>query len=31
MYPNKEIAIEELEVAGKMNPGPWIKHSYNVM
>ena len=28
MYPNKEIAIEELEVAGKMNP--WIKHSYNV-
>lgn len=30
MYPNKEIAIEELEVAGKMNPCPWIKHSYNV-
>ncbi|HBF0015233.1 TPA: HDOD domain-containing protein [Clostridioides difficile] len=30
MYPNKEIAIEELEVAGKMNPGSWIKHSYNV-
>ncbi|CCL06131.1 HD domain-containing protein [Clostridioides difficile] len=30
MYPNKETAIKELEVAGKMNPGPWIKHSYNV-
>lgn len=30
MFPNKEIAICELERAGQMNPGPWIKHSYNV-
>ena len=30
MYPNKEIAIAELELAGKLNPGPWMKHSYNV-
>ena len=30
MFPSKEIAIKELEIAGKMNPGPWINHSYNV-
>ncbi|HBG5345669.1 TPA: HDOD domain-containing protein [Clostridioides difficile] len=30
MFPNKETAIEELELADKMNPGPWIRHSYNV-
>lgn len=30
MFPNKEIAIYELESAGQMNPGPWTKHSYNV-
>lgn len=23
-------AIKELELAGEMNPGPWIQHSYKV-
>ena len=30
MFPNRKTAIAELELAGKMNPGPWTKHSYNV-
>lgn len=30
MYPDKETAVYELETAGKMNPGLWIRHSYNV-
>ncbi|BDF32504.1 phosphohydrolase [Lachnospiraceae bacterium] len=30
MYPKKEIALSELEIAGKMNPGPWTDHSKNV-
>lgn len=30
MFPSREIAIDELELAGKMNPGPWVNHSYNV-
>ena len=30
MFPIKEKAIYELEIAGQMNPGPWTKHSYNV-
>ena len=30
MFPSKEIAVSELEIAGKMNPGPWIRHSYHV-
>ena len=30
MFPSKEVAISELEIAGKMNPGLWIEHSYNV-
>lgn len=30
MFPDKETAIQELEIAGQMNPGPWTKHSYNV-
>ncbi len=30
MFPSKEIAINELEIAGQMNPGLWTKHSYNV-
>ena len=30
MFPDKEVALIELEVAGKMNPGPWTKHSLNV-
>lgn len=30
MFPNKKIALYELEIAEKMNPGPWIKHVLNV-
>ena len=30
MFPSKEVAISELEIAGQMNPGLWTKHSYNV-
>lgn len=30
MYPNVEEALNELNIAGKMNPGPWVKHSENV-
>ena len=30
MFPPKEIAISELEIAGQMNPGLWTNHSYNV-
>lgn len=30
MFPTKEIAMQELEIAGHMNPGPWTKHSYHV-
>ena len=30
MLPDRKTAIAELELAGKMNPGPWTKHSYNV-
>lgn len=30
MFPNKKTAMRELEIAGKMNPGPWTEHSYNV-
>lgn len=30
MYPNREKAITELNLAGELNPGPWTKHSYNV-
>lgn len=30
MYPNREKAIKELELAGKLNPGLWTKHSLNV-
>jgi putative nucleotidyltransferase with HDIG domain len=26
----RDEAIKELELAGKMNPGPWIQHSYTV-
>ena len=29
MFPSKDTAINELEIAAKMNPGPWVKHSYN--
>ena len=30
MFPNKETAIQELELAGKLNPGKWVEHSFNV-
>lgn len=30
MYPTIEEALAELKIAGKMNPGPWVKHSENV-
>lgn len=30
MFPSKDIAIKELEIAGNMNPGPWTEHSLNV-
>lgn len=30
MYPNKETAIRELELAYELNPGPWTEHSKNV-
>lgn len=30
MFPNRESAIYELEIAGQMNPGPWTKHSCHV-
>ncbi len=30
MFPNKELAEEELKIAGQLNPGPWTEHSINV-
>jgi len=30
MFPNKEIAEEELKIAGQLNQGPWTEHSINV-
>lgn len=30
MYPSKEIALRELEMAAQLNPGRWIEHSQNV-
>ena len=30
MLPTKEEALQELDVAGRLNPGPWIHHSMNV-
>ena len=30
MYPSVEEALNELKIAEKLNPGPWIKHSENV-
>lgn len=30
MLPDKDTALKELEIAGKMNPGPWTEHSLNV-
>lgn len=30
MLPTIEEAKSELEIAEKLNPGPWIEHSLNV-
>lgn len=30
MIPSVERALEELKIAGELNPGPWTKHSENV-
>ncbi len=30
MFPSAKEALEELEIARKINPGPWIDHSKNV-
>ena len=30
MIPNKRIALQELEIAGELNPGQWTEHSKNV-
>ena len=30
MLPTAEEALHELDIAGKLNPGPWVKHSVNV-
>ena len=30
MYPDREIALKELEIAGKLNAGKWVDHSMNV-
>lgn len=29
MLPTEKEAMKELETAGKLNPGPWVKHSIN--
>ena len=30
MLPTVKEAMRELEIAGELNPGPWVKHSINV-
>ena len=30
MLPTADEAMRELELAGELNPGPWVKHSVNV-
>lgn len=30
MYPSIDESLMELNIAGELNPGPWIKHSENV-
>ncbi|WP_017415490.1 HD domain-containing protein [Clostridium tunisiense] len=30
MFPSRKMAERELEIAGQLNQGPWIKHSINV-
>ena len=29
MLPTAEEALKELELAGELNPGPWVRHSVN--
>ncbi|MBE5831525.1 MAG: HDOD domain-containing protein [Butyrivibrio sp.] len=29
MLPTIDEALNELEIAGQINPGPWVKHSIN--
>ena len=29
MYPDRERALAELELAGQLNPGPWVEHCRN--
>lgn len=30
MIPSIDEALNELHIAGELNPGPWVKHSENV-
>ena len=30
MFPSVKEALEELEIARNLNPGPWVDHSINV-
>ena len=30
MFPSVKEALEELEIARNLNPGPWVDHSKNV-
>ena len=30
MLPSAQDVLKELETAGRLNPGPWVKHSENV-
>lgn len=30
MLPTIEEVMRELQIAGELNPGPWVKHSENV-
>ena len=30
MLPTIDEALNELKIAGEINPGPWTKHSENV-
>ena len=30
MFPSIKEALEELEIARNLNPGPWVDHSRNV-
>ncbi len=30
MFPSREVTLEALQIAGSMNPGPWVQHSLHV-